>query len=364
MLSQIHPSPLRASTATVGALVASLVICLTALPGTSAAASPAIPVTPFLDCVQFNGDQAIPVYTAYFGYNNTGPVQFHFAIGADNNVFPGSIDAGQPTGFNVGNYPRVFPVQFDGNFIREVSWFLNGATAVASASSPACTSGITAAASELGSTSATLNGVVTPDGQDTTYSFEYGTSPSFGTSTPSQDAGSGTQPQLVQTALARLVPSTQYFFRLDTTSALAGTTHGPQQSFTTPASVAQRQPLALSTTRVPHATFGMSYQASLAASGGTPAVRLEPHRRVTPAGPHAGSWLRTDFGNTQGRGNFELHRERNGRRRPGPADGQPVRLDHRRPSGDQHSFHLLSQPCILRPPRDLHGDSALESVRA
>lgn len=235
MLNRIHPSPPRALCATVGVLLVCLTVCLALLARESAAATPAIPLTPFLDCVQFNGDQANPVYTAYFGYNNTAPVPFVFAVGADNGVAPGSIDAGQPTTFNPGNYPRAFPVRFDGNFIRQVSWELNGVTVTATTTSPACTSGVTAPAAGLASSSATLNGVITPDGEDVTYSFEYGTSPSLGQSTPTQDAGSGTQPQLVQAALSGLTPSTQYFFRLDTTSALTGTTHGQQQTFTTPA---------------------------------------------------------------------------------------------------------------------------------
>jgi hypothetical protein len=198
--------------------------------------------------VRFNGDQANPIYTAYFGYNNTGPVQFNFAVGDGNQVAPGIVDAGQPTAFNVGNYPRVFPVQFDGFFIKEISWELNGATATASTSSPACSSGVTAPASGVGSTTATLNGVVTAQGEDRTYSFEYGTSPSLGQSTPVQDGGAGTQPQLVQMALTGLMPSTQYFFRLDTTSGLAGTTHSQEQRFTTAATPAPVTPDRAATT--------------------------------------------------------------------------------------------------------------------
>jgi len=164
----------------------------------------------------------------------------------------------------------VFGVQFDGIFIKAVSWELNGAMAVAGVNSPACNPGVTVPASGLASTSATLDGVVAPDGQDTTYHFEYATSPSFGQSTPTEDAGSGAQPQLVQAALTGLMPATQYFFRLDTTNGLAGTTHGEQQSFTTPASGDASPPLALSTTSLPDATFGMPYTTSLMASGGAP----------------------------------------------------------------------------------------------
>ncbi len=214
---------LLATTATASALLAS----------GAAAASAAVPVTPFVDCVHFNGDPANPVYTAYYGYNNTGPVTFTFNIGDENNIFPGAIDQGQPTHFNAGNYPRVVAVQFDGHFLPTVTWELNGVDATASVSSPSCNAGVTAPASGLGSTSGTLNGVVVPDGQDTMYSFEYGTTTTFGTSTPSQDAGAGTLPQLVQSVLTGLQPGTRYYFRLDTTTATTGTTHGATQTFTT-----------------------------------------------------------------------------------------------------------------------------------
>jgi hypothetical protein len=116
-----------------------------------------------------------------------------------------------------------------------LSWTVNDTTVNATANPPACTDGVTAPASDLGTTSATLNGAVTPQGEDATYGFEYGTSASLGTSTTTQDAGSGTQPQLVQAALTGLAPSTQYFFRLDTTSSTTGTTHGQIEKFTTPA---------------------------------------------------------------------------------------------------------------------------------
>jgi hypothetical protein len=56
---------------------------LAVFPRVSAAADPAVPVTPFLDCVRFNGDQANPIYTAYFGYSNNGPVRFTFPVGDD-----------------------------------------------------------------------------------------------------------------------------------------------------------------------------------------------------------------------------------------------------------------------------------------
>ena len=253
-------------------IAASLATSLALIPAVSHAASPAVPVRPFVDCVAFNGDTANPVYTAYFGYENTGPVTFSFdPASGENSLFPGANDVGQTRSFFPGNYPRVFSTTFDGHFISAIDWELNGQTVAASTSSPTCSSGLTTPASDVGTTSASLNGVVTPEGQDDTYTFEYGTSSAFGTSTPTQDAGAGTQPQLVQTSLTGLAPSTKYFFRLNTTTASTGTTHGQTQSFTTPASSAPAStPLALGSTSLANATFGAHYSQTLAASGGTP----------------------------------------------------------------------------------------------
>lgn len=260
------------------------------LPSGPAAASAAVPVTPFVDCVHFNGDPANPIYTAYFGYDNTAPVPFTFDVGPDNFVSPGSIDAGQPTRFNVGNYPRVFAVEFDGHFVPSVTWELGGVDAQASASSPSCNAAVTTPASGLGTTSATLNGVVAPDGQDTTYSFEYGTTTTFGTSTPSQDAGAGTLAQLVQSDLTGLLPGTRYFFQLDTTTATSGTTHGATQSFTT---LASRSPASIAaaaggtqTARVGTA-FGMALQAKVLDGTGVPVSGVPVTFAAPSGGPSA-----------------------------------------------------------------------------
>ena len=260
----------------------------------AAAASAAVPVTPFVDCVHFNGDSANPVYTAYFGYENTqpGPITFTFNIGDQNNIFPGAIDQGQPTQFNAGNYPRVVAVQFDGHFISTVTWELNGTDATASTSSPSCYAGVTAPASDLGSTAATLNGVVAPDGEDATYSFEYGTTTTFGTSTPSQDAGSRTVPALVQANLTGLMPATRYYFRLDATSARTGTTHGATQTFTTNAATPAPRSAASITaaaggtqTATVGSAFGTALQAKVLDGSGLPVSGVP----VTFAAPSGGA---------------------------------------------------------------------------
>jgi hypothetical protein len=270
-------------------LLAITVTGIASLTSGAAAASAALPVTPFVDCVQAD---ATGGYTAYFGYTNTGPITFTLPIGDQNNVFPGITDPGQPTELNVGTYPRVVAVQFDGQFVTNTTWELNGIDATASANSPSCTAGVTAPASDLGTRSATLNGAVVPDGQDTTYSFEYGTTMAFGTSTSTQDAGSGTVPQLVQSNVTGLTPATRYYFRLDTTTATTGTTHGATQVFTTNAA-APAPPSGASITAAAGgaqtatvgSAFGTALQAKVLDGSGSPVSGVP----VTFAAPSGGA---------------------------------------------------------------------------
>src|SRR6478752_10431642 len=63
--------------------------------------------------------------------------------------------------------------------------------ASAAASAPAVT---TAPASDVGKSSATLSGTVNPNGQSTTYFFQYGTTTSYGRQTCPAGAGSGDTP--------------------------------------------------------------------------------------------------------------------------------------------------------------------------
>jgi hypothetical protein len=98
-----------------------------------------------------------------------------------------------------------------------------------------------------GPTSTTLRAYVTPNEAATTVHFEYGTSTSYGTSTPEQGIGAGTSRIAVSAAVGGLKPNTRYHFRAVATNA-AGITRGGDRAFTTsrtPTSVA----LTASTTR-------------------------------------------------------------------------------------------------------------------
>lgn len=92
-----------------------------------------------------------------------------------------------------------------------------------------------------------LTGAVDPQGWDTTYRFEYGTSPAYGSSWPTvpADMGALTGDQSVSIELQNLQPATTYHYRLVASDG-GGTSYGADQTFTTssyPVSIIQATPL-------------------------------------------------------------------------------------------------------------------------
>jgi hypothetical protein len=81
-----------------------------------------------------------------------------------------------------------------------------------------------------GSTTATLNGTVDPNGTETSYHFEYGTTTDYGLESPTQTAGSGSDPVAVQATISGLTASTTYHYRL-----VAGDAKGVDRTFKTTA---------------------------------------------------------------------------------------------------------------------------------
>ena len=83
-----------------------------------------------------------------------------------------------------------------------------------------------ATATNLTTTSADLNAQINPNGYDTTYHFQYGTSTTYGTSIPIPDAdiGSGTSDVPVTQQITGLAQNTEYHWRVVATSANGTTT--------------------------------------------------------------------------------------------------------------------------------------------
>src|SRR5215211_5819644 len=82
--------------------------------------------------------------------------------------------------------------------------------------------------------SATLQGQVNPNAQASTFHFEYGTTTSYGSSTPQQDLPAGVDPVAVSAAITDLAPGTTYHLRLVGANA-DGDGVSPDQTFVTTA---------------------------------------------------------------------------------------------------------------------------------
>ena len=124
---------------------------------------------------------------------------------------------------------------------------VNAAKAVESAP-PAVVA--TQPATAITRTSATLNGTVNPRWHATSYRFEYGTTTSYGQSTPVQDAGTGNTAVAVNAPLTALEPATTYHYRLVATFSGRTITSADAQ-FTTqalPPTVTSQPATAITTT--------------------------------------------------------------------------------------------------------------------
>lgn len=83
----------------------------------------------------------------------------------------------------------------------------------------------------VGTTAQSVLGTINPNGSDTRYRFEYGTTTSYGSTTPTESAGAGTSPLQESASLNNLTPGTVYHYRIVAISA-GGTSDGADQTFT------------------------------------------------------------------------------------------------------------------------------------
>jgi hypothetical protein len=91
----------------------------------------------------------------------------------------------------------------------------------------------TGAASGVQQLQATVSGTVNPEGiDDAKYYFQYGTSTSYGSTTPLSDAGPGLNPVGENATVTGLTTGTTYHYRIVATSA-GGEVKGNDQTFTT-----------------------------------------------------------------------------------------------------------------------------------
>lgn len=94
----------------------------------------------------------------------------------------------------------------------------------------------TFASEEVKKGTATLIGAVNPNGESSTYQFEYGTTTAYGSVSPAKpaDVGAGRVPVTVRQTLTGLKDGTTYHFRIKGANA-AGVSYGSDVTFKTPA---------------------------------------------------------------------------------------------------------------------------------
>jgi hypothetical protein len=147
---------------------------------------------------------------------------------------------------------------------------LLAASTATAATSPTATTG---KATAVTYSSATVHGSVDPEGQQTNYVFQYGTSRSYGSQTPLSVAGSGTGSVSVSQTIAGLQPLTTYHYRI-LASGPNGSATGSDRTFTTP-----KIPLSVAIVGIPNpVAFGSTFDVDGTLSGteaANHAVQLE-----------------------------------------------------------------------------------------
>lgn len=182
---------------------------------------------------------------------SAGGALSEFAPGASGNVAPAVTISGAATGLNglfgigIDVAQRLFSANFGPSSVTE---YPAGATGnippAATIAGPqtglkfpgalalAAPFAVTKPPTSVGTTSATLAGMVNPQGADTHYMFQYGTSTAYGHTTATTDAGFGSSGIAASRAVSGLAGATTYHDRLVAVSD-AGTKYGLDRTFTT-----------------------------------------------------------------------------------------------------------------------------------
>jgi len=131
-----------------------------------------------------------------------------------------------------GEFGTNVALSADGDTALIGAWRDNSGTGAAWAfvNPPTATTGAT---TNVGETTATLNGTRSAGGSSTAH-FQYGTTAAYGASTATQSVGASGSPSPLSAAIGGLAPGTTYHFRLVAENS-GGVAYGGDQTFTTEA---------------------------------------------------------------------------------------------------------------------------------
>ncbi|NQU15672.1 MAG: hypothetical protein HQ561_16075 [Desulfobacteraceae bacterium] len=103
-------------------------------------------------------------------------------------------------------------------------------TSLCPVSKPTVTTG---SATSVGTSSATLNGTVNPNGATTTYYFRYGTTQNYGMTTTITSVGSGNDAVSASASITELSDNTIYYFALVGVNSAGASSGTEDRSFVT-----------------------------------------------------------------------------------------------------------------------------------
>src|SRR6266581_258578 len=199
----------------------------------------AVVLVPVIFRVPARGDQSVTL--AWNPDTETNISNYNLYYGGASGVYTNSANVGNATNCTVAGLQSAatyyFAVTADNTSglesppSNEISYTV---PTVVVSTPPGLPVLATMAASSVTSASATLNGLVNPDGAATTACFEYGTSTNYGANTPGMNLGTGVNSLAVNSSISGLLPGTTYHVNLVATNAL-GSTAGADATFATPA---------------------------------------------------------------------------------------------------------------------------------